>query len=56
MDKEPENLTIGHFVSPKHKGSNTTENKNAIINEARGKYTTFYNKNKSKPKYLDEFS
>lgn len=43
-------------MSAKYKGSNTTENKNAVINEARGKYTTFYNKNKSKPKYIDEFS
>lgn len=43
-------------MSAKYKGSNTTENKNAVINEARGKYTTYYNKNKSKPKYVNEFS
>lgn len=43
-------------MSAKYKGSNTTENKNAVINEAKGKYKTYYNKNKSKPNKVNEFS
>ena len=43
------NVTAGDIKAAVEAGATTLEAKNAVMNDARGRFGTFYNRNKFKP-------